>query len=347
MKQKLKHNESAINKKNTKIYKLTEELEGHILVIQQSSSKIFTHVGTNTTVLTTADFSINTLPANCADASVNTLPANCADASVNTSPVKCSNISVNTSPVKNKQQKDAISNTIHSFLQTCMVDKSLATSPLHISSVATSPIHQIVASNEKERMRNVLLAELMSLQLLYSMFDLTLSSQIDMEKTGSSHTQTNDDTASDCKDNDTPALSTPSGYETGSHSQLEIDRPISTEKSNSINRSRNVTPDYFRFPTSQSSFHDSPMLAKLQETYTPKTGGLLEEIIEAQLSGSFAGSGSVTLLPIEDRISFLRREIGTHKKSIDEEIITLAGNLLEEESFPDDGKGLLFTILLT
>ena len=332
--------------KEDEVRAVRDELQLLLKQIQLASvpqPKIHTHeVATNTVILTTAEVSVNTTPVKVKrqrEVGSNTSPLHSSPRTLSVDQEQMTdNI---TSPLKRKRKTDASCNTspMHFFLQTYSADKNSNTSPTHTKTFATSPIHHMPVTSEVDRMRNILLAELMSLQLLYSMFDLTMSSQMGIEKINNEdvHIECNDDTGSECKDENTPALSTPSGYETGSHSQLEIDK-TTNEKRKDTDRSRNFTPDYFKFPNNQNSLRDSPMLVKLQESYTPKTGGLLEEIIEAQLSGCFAGSPStVSLLPVEDRVSFLRREIGSHKKSIDDEIIKLADSILEENCLDEEG----------
>lgn len=288
----------------------------------------------------------NTSPVPSENAYSNTSPVPetlMENSSCNTSPAPqtlLEDSSCNTSPAHQQLLTatiDASSNTspIRSFIKKVSVHKGSNTSPVHVATHATSPIHQLKV-NELERMRNVLLAELMSLQLLYSMFDLTINSQVEgNNKSTELENPINDNDRLENKKDHSP---TPSGYETGSHSQLDIDRTSMVEKHESVPHSRNVTPDYFKFPNTENYLHDdNTMLTKLQESYVPKTGGLLEEIIEAQLSGCFSNSTAVSALPVEERIAFLRKEIGDHKKSIDDELVKVAEEILKEEDLEEEG----------
>lgn len=199
-------------------------------------------------------------------------------------------------------------------------DQTTCTSPIHSFDVSTNTESLHTCGNstncvrsELERMRNFLLAEVMSLQLLYSMFDFKTKAQVDRESVLSGVKFT-----SNVREKASSSLSTPSGYETESHS---------SETTNNVTNEKKAL-DCFNFlngePTDTNEGDD------IESAIPPKTGNLLEEIIEAQRSGSclLSSPDSVKDVPMESRVLFLKKEIGQQKKIVEEEFARVAAQHL-------------------
>ena len=172
-------------------------------------------------------------------------------------------------------------------------------------------VHQKCSEKEFEKIRNFLLAEVMSLQLLYSMFDLKTKSQLEKENkldpdhlVGSSSIST-----------------TPSGYETGSEITVD-ERTQSKEK-----KTRTKTSKAKKFRLNKTyNLKDKSSSTSHIERAVPKTGNSIEEIIEAQRSGSYllTNPSEIKDLAIETRVALLKKEICQQKKKMDEELSKVA-----------------------
>lgn len=221
-------------------------------------------------------------------------------------------------------------------------DQITCTSPVHSFDVSTNT--EVCQNPEFERLRNFLLAEVMSLQLLYSMFDLKTRTQIERESLLGGAQLVNDTSKMRRENGATvSSLSTPSGYETESHmSQTSLlETPTDNKKSlpkttlnsscdSKLKKSCSSSSEYFNFLTSPQK--SSKASCSSDVSNAPKTGNLLEEIIEAQRSGSCllsasssaATSSQVNQLPMENRVVFLKKEIGQQKKAAEEELTRVA-----------------------
>ena len=199
-------------------------------------------------------------------------------------------------------------------------------------------------TNELDRMRGLLLAEIMSLQLLHSVFDLKIrmgqseKRNDDNKKRGhntDSGIEQRPDSVKSTDDGNSSA--TPSGYESMSHSPstCEIDSrrhtDISTDdKCSEEKMSSEILneTDMFDFQNKNSNnMPDTPLLTKLREPYSPRKGGLLEELIEAQLTGT-----PLSTVSMATRLSSLKTEISTYKKAIDSEVLSLGQNALGDSA---------------
>jgi len=245
----------------------------------------------------------------------NQAPPLCCDAETNTEIYKTAEASCNTTHIPTKLQLDAQTSPLHFIVQS--ISKSCNTSPI------TSPIHKLSVSPQVngmsedliQRMRNILLTELMSLQLLYRMLDLKFNSDNMIPENMIPENEKNTTKISD-KDRNSPVSSKSSGYMTSSQSQLDFERQAASNfKSN-------------------SSIPCSPLLTKLQDSFTGSKGGLLEEIIEAQLGNTKPESTS-SALPT-DRILILRKEIAENKISIDKELKKLINTTNDDLGCPQD-----------
>jgi len=183
------------------------------------------------------------------------------------------------------------------------VDQCTMTDSPHTSDSGTNTVrtfmpgmglHKKCVDREFERLRNFLLAEVMSLQLLYSMFDLKTRAQLEKEsKLDPDHLAS----SLSAQRATSSTSTTPSGYETGS--EMTVD-------------------DRSKHTTSCSTPHI--------ESAVPKAGNSIEEIIEAQRSGSYLLSNPTEIkdLPIETRVALLKKEICQQKKAMDEELSKVA-----------------------
>ena len=197
------------------------------------------------------------------------------------------------------------------------------TSPLH-KLYSSSPHHKhfqhsLNTSSAKEThnatagLKNVLLAELMSLQLLYSMFDLTNHST----NTNVKQSETDNDVEKALR-RGSPASSTPSGYVSGSNSQLNIEK--STDSSTSISSSDFKS----NFYSDSSLINSPPLLTKLRKPYHSAKDNLLDEIIEAKLNKKNKEIDAVRdPTSNTDRIFELHQELTNQKKVIDEEVLKI------------------------
>ena len=218
-------------------------------------------------------------------------------------------------------------------------------------------VHKKCTEREFEKLRNFLLAEVMSLQLLYSMFDLKTKSQLEREN------------ALDPDHLVSSSMSTtPSGYETGSddvgsqsnhHHDNNTNNTFNGNDKNTKTRgsgrrktandscssnSGRVSNRFTRKNKHRSASTASSTNAKSRdennpkhsmqqqqqqqhiESAVPKTGTSIEEIIEAQRSGSYLLSdpSGIKDLPIETRVQLLKKEICQQKKTMDQELSKMA-----------------------
>ena len=218
-------------------------------------------------------------------------------------------------------------------------------------------VHKKCTEREFEKLRNFLLAEVMSLQLLYSMFDLKTKSQLEREN------------ALDPDHLVSSSMSTtPSGYETGSDDVGSQSNNHNNDNSNSNNTFTNnknnkarangrkktasdggsssgrVSNRFTRRHKQRSASSASTNSKQRHENNTnhsntkqqqqqkhiesavPKTGNSIEEIIEAQRSGSYLLSDPAGIkdLPIETRVQLLKKEICQQKKTMDQELSKMA-----------------------
>ena len=207
-------------------------------------------------------------------------------------------------------------------------------SPLrYTSGKFTSPLHQIYSSSPHHKhfqhslsmsstketnnttagLKNVLLAELMSLQLLYSMFDLTNHSA----NTNVKQSYIDSDVEKALR-HSSPASSTPSGYISGSNSQLNIEKSTDSSTSISSNNSKN------NFHSNSSLINSPPLLTKLRNPYHNAKDNLLDEIIEAKLNKKNKEIDTVPdSISNTDRIFELHQELTNQKKVIDEEVLKI------------------------
>ena len=156
----------------------------------------------------------------------------------------------------------------------------------------------------------------MSLQLLYSMFDLKTRSQLEKENFLSNENL--DKACSDRLGNSTTST-TPSGYETGS--DLTVDEKTCNNKNSEQRNKKQKKQRKVRKEKVKNKSPTSPIGATV-----PKAGTSLKEIIEAQRSGSYLLSNpeQVKELAIETRVKYLKKEICQQKKAIDEELVKIA-----------------------
>ena len=210
-------------------------------------------------------------------------------------------------------------------------------------------VHKKCTEREFEKLRNFLLAEVMSLQLLYSMFDLKTKSQLERENSlDPSHLISSS------------MSTTPSGYETGSddvtvgsqfnHHDNNSNSGLSSSSSRNnklrgrrrktaedgtssegnskkFSRKRKQRSSSLLTISANSKPHDNHTKQQQHiESAVPKTGTSIEEIIEAQRSGSYLLSdpSEIKDLPIETRVQLLKKEICQQKKTMDQELSKVA-----------------------
>ena len=241
------------------------------------------------------------------------------------------------------------------------------------SSLPGMAVHKKCTERELEKLRNFLLAEVMSLQLLYSMFDLKTKSQLEREE---EEEAVYEGARVKLLDQD-PLVSsstTPSGYETGSDSNAgsvasggrshkkniknnkiwrsKARTKADTDDTSKINSKKKKTRKQRQHRLSTKIAHDKDIINKntirqqkqLIESAVPKTGNSIEEIIEAQRTGSSILSSHGTSsdspnktninndkmnaanedLSIETRVQLLKKEICQQKKCMDQELSRVA-----------------------
>lgn len=179
-----------------------------------------------------------------------------------------------------------------------------------------------IITKSTEKILNFVVAELTSLQLLHSMFDLTISSLVSKNKCTETPTvikipingsKTRIDELTD-KEDDRQSSSTPSGYETGSHrgSQADIHDVLTSEYS-----------------------------ADSEEEKTQKGSFLLRPSVSSQITDSLPYISSQDLdlhvLPV-DKVSMLYKEIDDQRKSIDQELLKVTCHFIRESMFGSSGK---------
>ena len=208
------------------------------------------------------------------------------------------------------------------------VDQFTMTDSPHTSDTGTNTVrtfmpglglHKKCVDREFERLRNFLLAEVMSLQLLYSMFDLKTRAQLEREnRLDPGHLPS----SLSAQRATSSASTTPSGYETGSETTMD-DRSKHTSKHRLTKLHKRLhNHNIPHLETSGNKSFSTPHI----ESAVPKTGNSIEEIIEAQRSGSYLLSNPAEIkdLPIETRVALLKKEICQQKKTMDEELSKVA-----------------------
>lgn len=224
------------------------------------------------------------------------------DASTNTTRHSESYSNVSLSPLRYTSEK--FKSPLHTLYSSSPNHKHLQNS-LNTSSTKET-------NNNTAALKNILLAELMSLQLLYSMLDLTNHSANTNAK------QSIDSDVEKVLRNGSPASSTPSGYISGSNSQLNIEK--STDSSASISSSNFKS----NFHSNSSLINSPPLLTKLRNPYHSAKDNLLDEIIAAKLKKKSKENNAVQdSTSNTDRIFELHQELTNQKKVIDEEVLKI------------------------
>jgi len=209
------------------------------------------------------------------------------------------------------------------------VDQCTMTDSPHTSDSGTNTVrtfmpgmglHKKCVDREFERLRNFLLAEVMSLQLLYSMFDLKTRAQLEKEsKLDPDHLAS----SLSAQRATSSTSTTPSGYETGSEMTVDDRSKHTTTKRGRTKLHKKLHKSNLpQWETSNNKSCSTPHI----ESAVPKAGNSIEEIIEAQRSGSYLLSNPTEIkdLPIETRVALLKKEICQQKKAMDEELSKVA-----------------------